>query len=188
MNLPIVGGEDVEKEAVFEAARLMLVAARTAPKTAGRDDILTLIVSGREKEAIADVMEQMAVDRKVDGFKRDAGNVRDSQAVILIGVRGDRSIGLDCGGCGYVSCQEFERVTKELGKDFVGPTCVFKALDLGISLGSAVKMSSIFNVDSRIIYRVGTAAVKLKFLPQATIAMGIPVSARGKSIYFDRAK
>jgi len=33
-------------------------------------------------------MEQMAVDRKVDGFKRDAGNVRDSQAVILIGVRG----------------------------------------------------------------------------------------------------
>lgn len=48
---------------------------------------MTLIVSGRER-AIADVMEQMAVDRKVDGFKRDAGNVRDSQAVILIGVRG----------------------------------------------------------------------------------------------------
>lgn len=75
-----------------------------------------------------------------------------------------------------------------MGKDFVGPTCVFKALNLGISLGSAVKMASIFNVDSRIIYRVGTAAVKLKLLPQATIVMGIPVSARGKSIYFDRAK
>jgi uncharacterized ferredoxin-like protein len=30
--------------------------------------------------------------------------------------------------------------------------------------------------------------VKLKLLPEATIVMGIPVSARGKSIYFDRVK
>jgi len=77
---------------------------------------------------------------------------------------------------------------KRLGKDFIGPTCIFKALDLGISLGSAAKTASMLNIDNRIMYRVGTAASKLKLLPQATIVIGIPVSARGKSIYFDRSK
>jgi uncharacterized ferredoxin-like protein len=103
-------------------------------------------------------------------------------------VRGDRSAGLNCGSCGYKECQEFDKADKKLGKDFVGPTCIFKAMDLGISLGSAAKTASILNVDNRLMYRVGTAASKLKLLPQATIIIGIPVSTRGKSIYFDRSK
>ncbi len=188
MSPPIIGSENGEKEAVLEAAKLMLAAARTAPKTAGVDDIVTLIVYGKEKDVIADKMEEIADERKIEGFKRDAKNVRDSNAVVLIAVRGDKSIGLDCGSCGYEGCQEFDKAKKKSGKDFIGPTCIFKALDLGISLGSAAKMASMLNIDNRIMYRVGTAASKLKLLPQATIIMGIPVSARGKNIYFDRSK
>lgn len=67
----------------------------------------------------------------------------------------------------------------------MGPSCVFKILDLGIALGSAVKTASLLDVDNRIMYRVGAAAVRLKLLPEATV-MGIPVSVRGKNIYFDR--
>jgi uncharacterized ferredoxin-like protein len=104
----------------------------------------------------------------------------------LIGVRGDKSFGLNCGACGYKNCKKFEKAKKKLGQDFVGPTCIFKALDLGIALGSAAKTASILNVDNRIMYRVGTAALKLKLLPEATVIMGIPMSAKGKSIYFDR--
>jgi len=185
---PIIRSENGEKEAILETAKLMLAAARTAPKTAGLDDIMTLIVYGEEKDAIADKMQEIADERKIEGFKRDAKNVRDSYAVVLIAVRGDKSVGLDCGSCGYEGCQEFDRAEKKLGKDFIGPTCVFKALDLGISLGSAAKTASMFDIDNRIMYRVGTAASKLKLLPQATIIMGIPVSARGKNIYFDRSK
>lgn len=188
MSPPIIGSENGEKEAILETARLMLAAARTAPKTAGLDDIITLIVYGEEKDSIADKMHEIADERKIEEFKRDAKNVRDSYAVVLIAVRGDKSVGLDCGSCGYEGCQEFDRTKKNLGKDFIGPTCVFKALDLGISLGSAAKTASMFDIDNRIMYRVGTAASKLKMLPQATIIMGIPVSARGKNIYFDRSK
>jgi uncharacterized ferredoxin-like protein len=177
MSPPIIGSENGEKEAILEATKLMLAAARTAPKTAGVDDIVTLIVYGEETD-----------ERKIEGFKRDAKNVKDSYAVVLMGVRGDKSIGLDCGSCGYEGCQEFDKTKKKSGKDFIGPTCIFKALDLGISLGSAAKMASMLNIDNRIMYRVGTAASKLKLLPQATVIMGIPVSARGKNIYFDRSK
>jgi uncharacterized ferredoxin-like protein len=38
------------------------------------------------------------------------------------------------------------------------------------------------------MYRIGTAASKLKMLPEATAIVGIPISAKGKSIYFDRAR
>lgn len=186
MSPPVIGCEDGEREAVLEAAKLMLVAARTAPKTAGVDDIMTLIVYGKEKDVIAEKMEQMADERKIEGFRRDAKNVRDSHAVVLVAVRGDRSIGLDCGGCGYEGCREFDRASKKKGKDFSGPTCVFKALDLGIALGSAAKTASMLDIDNRIMYRIGTAASKLKLLPQSTVIMGIPVSVRGKNIYFDR--
>ncbi len=75
-----------------------------------------------------------------------------------------------------------------MGQDFVGPTCVYKSLDLGIALGSAAKTASMLNVDNRIMYRIGTAAKRLNQLPEATVIMGIPLSAKGKNIYFDRAR
>jgi uncharacterized ferredoxin-like protein len=183
---PIIESENGEKEAVLEAAKLMLTAARTAPKSGGIDDVLTIIVYGEEKDAIAEKMEGIGEERKIEGFKRDAKNVRDSEAVILVGVRGNKSFGFNCGACGFKDCAEFEKAQKKLGEDFVGPTCLFKALDLGIALGSAAKTASLLNIDNRIMYRIGTAALKLKMLPKATLIMGIPVSAKGKSIYFDR--
>jgi len=183
---PKFEGESGEKEAILEVAKLMLAAARTAPKTAGIDDIQTLIVYGEEKVAIAKKMEEIAEQRRIDGFKRDAKNVRDSEAVVLIGVRGNKSLGFNCGACGYKNCSEFEEAQKRLGQDFTGPTCLFKALDLGIALGSAVKIASLLNIDNRIMYRIGTAALKLNLMPEATVAMGIPLSAKGKNIYFDR--
>ena len=36
--------EDSEREAALEVARLMLVAARTAPKARGLDDVVTAIL------------------------------------------------------------------------------------------------------------------------------------------------
>ncbi|MEM3579662.1 MAG: DUF2148 domain-containing protein [Candidatus Bathyarchaeia archaeon] len=183
---PKVEGENGEKEAILEVAKFMLAAARTAPKTAGIDDIITIIVYGEEKDAIAEKMEEIAEQRKIDGFKRDAKNVRDSEAIVLIGVRGSKSLGINCGACGYRKCSEFEETKRQAGQDFTGPTCLFKALDLGIALGSAVKIASILNIDNRIMYRIGTAALKLNLMPEATVAMGIPLSAKGKNIYFDR--
>lgn len=188
MSPPTIESKDAEKQAILEAAKLMLIASRTAPKSGGIDDTQTLIVHGKDKDAIASKMEEIAEKRKSEGFKRDAKNVRDSEAVILIGVTGTKSFGLNCGACGYKSCKEFNKAKKKLGKDFYGPTCVFKALDQGIALGSAAKTASLLNIDNRIMYRIGTAALKLKLLPKATVIMGIPVSAKGKNIYFDRSR
>jgi len=179
-----------EKDALMQVAKLMLLSVRTAPKAAGVDDIRTLLIHSKEKDAIAAEMIKIAGERPTAaaGFKRDAKNVQDSTAVILVGVRGTKKLGIDCSGCGYKNCREYEKASKRLGQDFIGPNCIFKLLDLGIALGSAVKTASMINVDNRIMYRVGTAAKRLKHMPEASIIMGIPISAEGKSIYFDRKK
>jgi uncharacterized ferredoxin-like protein len=163
-----------------------MVSCRTAPKSGGVDDVETLLVTGKEKDEIAAEMEKISDERKIDGFRRDAENLKRSEALLLVGVNGKRSFGLSCGGCGHSTCQEFDAANRTTGLDFEGPTCVFKAIDLGIALGSAVKIASDLNVDNRIMYRAGTAAKRLGHLAGSNVVMGIPISASGKSIYFDR--
>jgi uncharacterized ferredoxin-like protein len=184
--MPIIHGEG-EKEGVLQTAKLMLVSARTAPKSGGIDDLTLAIVHGAEKYQIADEMEEIASERHSKGFIRDGKNVRNSEAVLLVGVKGPKSFGLDCGGCGYETCKAFDAAPKKQGLDFTGPICVFKALDMGIALGSAAKTASLLNVDSRIMYRIGTAAKRLGLLPEAHILMGIPLSVSGKNVFFDRS-
>ncbi|MBX5327690.1 MAG: ferredoxin domain-containing protein [Candidatus Bathyarchaeia archaeon] len=186
--MPVIGSVEGEKDALLHAAGLMLISVRTAPKSAGIDDVLAAVVYGKEKDAIVAEMEKIAEERKIWGFHRDSQNLRDSEAVLLVGVKGTKKFGLNCGACGYATCDEFERVVKtKVGLDFVGPNCVFKLLDLGIALGSAVKTASVLNVDNRIMYRIGTAAKRLNLLPEASVIMGVPLSVKGKSIYFDRS-
>jgi len=169
----------------------MLSSARTAPKSGGIDDILVTVVSKKNKERIARKMEQLAIERRrwKAEFLQQAKNVRDSDGMVLIGVRSTRSLPyvLDCGGCGFPSCAKFNKSSK-VAVDYKGPSCIFKILDLGIALGSAVKTASLFNIDNRILNSVGIAAKRLGLLPSADVVMGIPLSAKGKNIYFDRER
>jgi len=131
----------------------MVIAARTAPKARGEYRIKATIVTGKEKDELANTMKEM-------GRVRDSKNVRNSGAVVLFGV-------------------EFGTPIEEWIN--------FKAklLDLGIALGSAVKVASELNVDNRIMNSVGRAAMKMELL-KADEIQGIPLSIKGKNTFFDR--
>jgi len=53
-------------------------------------------------------------------------------------------------------------------------------------MGSAVKIASTLNTDNRIMYSAGVAAKALGVI-DADVIVGIPLSAEGKNIFFDRA-
>ena len=108
----MIKSENAERQAILAAAKLMLISARIAPKSAGIDDVLAIIVHGEEKDAITSKMEEMAEERKIEDFRRDAKNVRDAEAAILIGVRGNKSFGLNCGACSYKNYKEFDDAQK----------------------------------------------------------------------------
>jgi uncharacterized ferredoxin-like protein len=182
--------ERMEKDAIMMAGSMMAMSARTAPKTRGEDSIKTLILTQEDLGKLAKAMEDKVEEKstKLPTFKRDADNVRNSTAVLLIGVSGNPKkieLPLNCGGCGYKNCKDLLAAGRRKGEDFVGPICIFQAIDLGIAMASAVKLASELNVDNRIMYTVGAAAKKLNLLDSDFI-IGIPLSATGKNPYFDR--
>ena len=162
-------------------AELMAISARTAPKSVGQDFIVTEIIEGNDLARLADEMVAYGVRTGKKNFDRDGQNVRDSAAVLLIGLLNASVLGLNCGACGAPECIQINTYEGE----FRGPQCPLRLLDMGIALGSAVKTASLLNVDNRIMYRVGVVAREMGLI-EADFVMGIPLSATGKSPYFDR--
>lgn len=171
-------------DAIEIAAKLMELSAVTAPKSKGVNFVETLVLTGDALQALADAMVRFGERTGKKDFDRDARGVARSGAVVLIGVKGAKAVGLDCGACGYPDCKSFEQQAKR-SQEFSGPICAFRLLDMGIALGSAVKTASLLNVDNRIMYRIGTVARETQVVDWDFV-MGIPLAATGKNIFFDR--
>jgi uncharacterized ferredoxin-like protein len=122
--------------------------------------------------------------RSKKDFDRDAKGVAAAEAVVLIGITNALPVGLDCGACGFADCKGLQGQAKT-DAEFRGPACAFRLLDMGIALGSAVKTASLLNVDNRIMYRIGVVARHMGIVDWDFV-MGIPLSATGKNIFFDR--
>jgi len=170
-------------EVVQRIVEYMALSVKTAPKARGIDFVGVKIVKGDELKKLAEAMIEYGKKNNKANYDRDGKNVMDSDAVLLLSLRMDtQPPGLNCGACGKERCADLD--PKE-GQEFMGPLCAWRLLDLGVALGSAVKTASNFNLDNRIMYRAGAAARKMGFM-EGQIIVGIPVSARGKNIYFDR--
>ena len=174
----IYTSDTIEKEAVFEVAKLMAAAARTAPKAKGVDNILTLVLDGAEKSAVADEMRRVSEQENLIFLKRDASNVDDSDYVVAIAVK-DNPAGLTfCRTCGFDNCAEAVKA---------GVPCAFNISDLGTAACSACAVASHHWIDNRLMYTIGRAVKNLNlFGTEIRMCYGIPVSAKGKSIYYDR--
>jgi len=188
-----ISSAEAEHDAMRTVANLMAAAARTAPKGRGVDAIRTMVVEGEDISTIARAMDEVAPGRAdivTNAIRRDAGNVRASEFVVLIGVSGapkKPEKPFDCGACGFKTCANLISAREKARRDtdYFGPNCVIAAMDLGVALGSAAKVASDHNIDNRLMYTMGIAVAKLKWL-DADVVIGIPLSATGKSMYFDR--
>lgn len=172
---------DMEQRAALEVASLMCAAARTAPKTRGLDNIVTLVLTGDEITKLSDKMKEIGLREfgKPEGhFARDAMNVLQAQAVVLIGVRRTH-YGLPyCSLCGFPNCGACKKANAN---------CAFAPMDLGIALSSAVAAAADLRADSRIMFSVGKAAEEMHYAEgEDVIWQGVPISITGKNPFFDR--
>ncbi|AOT68692.1 ferredoxin domain-containing protein [Geosporobacter ferrireducens] len=174
----IYSSQAAEMAALLQTAQKMCVAARTAPKGKGVDNIVTAIITAGEKDALADEMDRIAEREGVEFFKRDAENIRKAQVLVLIGTKvGQRGIGY-CGFCGFKNCGDQSKK---------GGRCSFDIMDLGIAVGAAVSAAADDRVDNRIMFSVGKTAIDQKIMDEEVeILYGIPLAAYGKNIFFDR--
>jgi uncharacterized ferredoxin-like protein len=169
---------ELEKSAALQVAALMVAAARTAPKTRGIDNIKTAAIDDEPtKQKVIAKMREIAAKEDRPSFARDADNIGNSPALVVIGMESNTA-GLNCGFCGRPACEALENDSG---------ICAFNSIDLGIATASAAEAAGRFHVDNRIMYSIGRACLDLGvFGPKVKQALGIPLSVTGKNPFFDR--
>lgn len=169
---------DLEREAIKDIAEFMAVAARTAPKTRGIDNIAVIALDDdKERTVLVKKMREISKAENRPSFERDANSCEYSPVILIIGVRSNPA-GLNCGFCGFRTCEELKKAKAE---------CAYNAIDLGIAVSSAVSTANIYHADNRLMYSIGRASLDLGFFEKdVKMALGIPLSVTGKSPFFDR--
>lgn len=173
----VIREEEARHEHVMEVAKAMMAAARTAPKGKGIDRLTIIAVDGEQKQQLADEMRRYSERSGFKFFLRDALNVEQSSAVVIIGTSFGE-FALNCGFCGFATCAEKAA--------HPAIPCAFNTNDLGIAVGSAASVAADYRIDSRIMYSVARAALDLGMLPDCKAAFGIVLSCEGKNPFFDR--
>ena len=166
---------EIRHESVLQAVRQMMIAARTAPKGKGIDIIELAMVTDEDIKRLSEEMIKVSEETGMKFFLRDADNILQAEAVLLLGTR-QQVQGLNCGHCGFPTCE---------GKPFAVP-CAINSVDLGIAIGSACATAADWRLDTRVMFSSGLAAQRLGILDGCKCVMAIPVSAASKNPFFDR--
>ncbi len=172
--------QDIRDEVVISVAHKMLVAAKTAPKGKGVDNIKAAVLTGDEIKNISDHLYRMEKEgRAPDYFARDAGNLLKASALFIIGTRIEALGVSPCGNCGFKNCAEKNR--------HPDTPCSFNTGDLGIAIGSAVSVAMDNRIDNRVMFTVGIAAREMGLLGKdVKVIYGIPLASESKNPFFDR--
>lgn len=177
----IYQSKEMEERAILQAAAQMCAAARTAPKAHGKDQIYTVVLTGEDKDRLAREMEALGYElmgeRMNTWYGRDANNVRNAGAVVLVGAKKAYRGVPNCGYCGFEDCSSC--------KD-AGGNCAHAYVDLGIAVSSAVSVAAAEKIDCRVMFSIGKTAMQLSFTDEEVFWLGIPLSVSGKNIFFDR--
>lgn len=168
--------ENMRESALKDVAEFMCVAARTAPKTRGQDNLVIVLLDEPEKNKVMSKMEEISARDNRPSFQRDSFSLKDIEHIVVIASQ-KKTLGLNCGFCAYPTCAELEKMKG---------VCAYNSMDLGIALGSACAIAADFRADNRLMFSIGKAVIELGLLPGAVMAIGIPLAATGKSPFFDR--
>lgn len=153
----------------------MMTAARTAPKGKGIDIIEMAMVTDGDIPVLAEKLIEMAGETGLKFFLRDADNLLQAEAVLIIGTR-QQVHALNCAHCGFDTCAEKPEAVP----------CAINSVDLGIAIGSACATAADLRLDTRVMFSAGLAAQRLGWLGECKSVMAIPVSASSKNPFFDR--
>lgn len=167
---------DIRQQLVEEAARKIMIAARTAPKGKGVDVLEVCMITGEEICLLSDEMRRIGWQTGMKFFLRDADNILLAEAVVLIGSR-DLCQGMNCMRCGFAKCSERPQ----------GVPCAINTIDVGIAIGSACAMASDLRLDTRVMHSAGMAAMNLGWpCHGAKNVLALPLSCKSKNPFFDR--
>jgi uncharacterized ferredoxin-like protein len=173
----LINERDTRTDRLLQVANEMMTAARTAPKGKGVDIIEVILVTGETIIQLSDLMKEYSEMTGMKFITRDANNILQAEAIILIGTK-QKVQNLNCGYCGFDTCVEKMMHTEV--------PCAINTIDTGIAIGSACSVAADHRVDSRIMFSVGRVAQENNMMPGCSSIFGIPISGSTKNPFFDR--
>ena len=177
--MALITEKTAHEETLVTVAKLMIAAARTAPKGKGISSLSSLIITGNDLETLVVHTKKIGELFGLPGFIRDSENISKTTVAVAFGCKIE-PIGLKkCGMCGFSNCEEKRK--------YPGVPCVFNSGDLGIAMGSALSIAADNRIDNRVMYSAGQAIMDLGWMGEdIKIAYVVPLSISSKSIFFDR--
>lgn len=174
----ILDERDIRQQTVLDAARQIMAAARTAPKGKGVDVVEIRCITMPEIETLAEEMRKVYETNGFKFFLRDADNIMQAEAVILIGTR-ELCQGMNCMRCGFANCADRPESVP----------CAINTIDVGIAIGSACSKAADMRIDTRIMHSAGIAAMQPGMVcSDLKNVLALPLSCKSKNPFFDRKK
>lgn len=173
----IINERESRNDFIEEIVGQIMAAGRTAPKGKGVDLIEIVAVTGDTIAELAQATRDASEDNGMMFFLRDAENIMQANAVILVGTK-LMTMSLNCGYCGYPSC-----AAKSAHPSV---PCALNMVDVGIAIGSMVSRAADLRIDNRVMFSVGAAARRIGLLTDCHSVFAIPLSIASKNPFFDR--
>jgi len=151
---------------------LMNISAQTSPKSSG-NFLETMVLDEAEKEMLAEELYQLSDEFMDETYSEEGDLVNSSDEILIIGLKNHPSLGIDCKACGYESCKDFSEA-EQTEQIFEGPNCVFRLLDLGMSIGHALNTAETHNIDYKISIKGGLAAKNLGLM-DSRVCLTVPI-------------
>jgi len=190
--MAIYDGNELASEYLVEVAKACILAANRAPALTMDLGLKTEVLTGEDVIPLIDVMQTLG---KVAGMLEMEGatyrkllDTKKPVVITLFGADLTKAVGWNCGGCGFPTCAEFTKYVKKSkgqGAVALGPSCLWRAIDIGIAADYACACAAMHRVETRIQFTMGSMAMLLGRLEGSSIILGLPL-APGSDIWFDR--
>ena len=174
---------EMNRDYIEMAAKAVAAAARSAPHTTGRLDLVIHLLSQDEIKHI----QRTVAER----FGRDPEKILVYDGMLTIGARLTRSdTHWDCGACGFKTCAELnraakaEREKKPDGPRPAGPSCNWKVIDWNISIDYAAAMAAHLGLQARVQDIQGAVALALGYAGEVDACTTVPLMAEKRNPFF----
>ncbi len=139
-------------------------------------------------------MPLLPVEQALTGFEKVELGLTEEQALLETSrcLKCDQ-VGFDCGGCGFETCREAvincqNRLNETGGEPWgwlmKGPSCVWRAMELGISIDWAAAAAHTFNVESRVGMIPAMAFMRMGYMEGCTLVTVLPLGPCRERWYF----
>ncbi|UCE52004.1 MAG: hypothetical protein JSV31_22495, partial [Desulfobacterales bacterium] len=136
----------------------------------------------------------LPVEQALAGFDKDEVGLTEKEALVETTrcLKCDQ-VGFDCGACGFKTCREAvintqNRLNETGGEPWgwlmKGPSCIWRAMEFGISIDWAAAAAHRLNVENRVGMIPATAFMRMGYMEGCTLVTVLPLGPCRERWYF----